>query len=118
MEKKVGEYSFIVGVVIAIILGLALPISATIQDWLTSVLVLLGLIVGFMNVAGKESKDFLAVATMLVIVAYAGGAAAELGKVEIIGPYLRGILASILTFVVPAVVIVALKQIRALAENK
>ena len=70
MEQKIGSYSFIIGVIIAVVLGLALPISATVQTWLTSILVVLGLIVGFINVGGKESKNFLMVATILVIVAY------------------------------------------------
>ena len=117
MEKKVGQYSFIIGVIIAIILGLALPIGAEAQTWLTSILVVLGLIVGFLNVAGKETTEFLTVATILVIVAYAGGASATLGGVLYIGKYLSGIFATLLAFIVPAVVIVALKNIKDLAER-
>jgi len=117
MEKKIGQYSFIVGVIISIILGLALPIGAQATVWLTSILVILGLIVGFLNVVGKETKDFLMVAAILVIVTYAGGASAELGSVLYIGPYLSGIFGAILAFIVPATVVVALKDIRALSER-
>lgn len=115
MEDKIGRYSFIIGVIIAIILGLALPVGNTVQAWLTSLLVVLGLIVGFMNVAGKEVKDFLLVATILVVVAYAGGSAYQaLGDVLYVGKYIIGILNGILTFVIPATVVVALKQVKAL----
>ena len=117
-DPRIGKYAFIIGVIIAIVLGLALPIGAQAQVWLTSILVLLGLIVGFMNVGGKESREFLIVATILVVVAGLGGSAySALGDVLYIGEYIIGILNGILTFVVPATVIVALKQIRALAER-
>ncbi len=118
MDARVGQYSFIIGVIIAVVLGLALPIGSDVQNWLTSVLVVLGLIVGFINVGGKESKEFLLVATMLVIVAGLGGSAyAALGTVKVIGAYIQGILGSVLTFVVPATVVVALKQIKSLSEE-
>lgn len=115
MEKKIGNYSFIVGVIIAVVLGVFSLGSAT--PWLTSLLVILGLIVGFLNVTGKETKEFLLVATVLIITAFAGGAATTIGAVEIIGQYLQGIFTQILAFVVPATVVVALKDIAELAHN-
>jgi|TARA_B100001971_G_C18175959_1_gene529929 hypothetical protein len=117
MEKKVGHYSFVIGVIIAIVLGLALPLGAAVTQWLTSILVVLGLIVGFLNVTGKETSEFLTVSAILVVVAFAGGAGyTGLGSVQFIGQYIMGILNGILTFVVPAVVVVALKDIIALAK--
>jgi hypothetical protein len=118
MEKKIGRYSFIIGVIIAVILGLALPIGATVSSWLTSILVVLGLVVGFLNIGGKETKEFLMVATILVIVTGLGGTAyAAIGQVQLIGRYIMGILNGILTFVVPATVVVALKQVSEYAKN-
>lgn len=118
MDKRVGEYSFIIGVIIAIILGLALPIGLALQNWLTSILVILGLVVGFLNVGGKEGKEFLLVATILVIVVGLGGTAyTALGEVHLIGKYIIGILNGILTFVVPATVVVALKQVKEIAKT-
>ena len=74
MEKQVGNYSFIVGVIIAVVLGLAAPMLGTATTWLWSLLVVLGLIVGFLNVSGKETKEFLWVTVALVVVAFAGSA--------------------------------------------
>ena len=117
MDEKIGKYSFIIGVIIAVVLGLGIGALAPAVPALTSILVVLGLIVGSLNVAGKESKEFLMVAVILVIVASLGGSAySALGSVLIVGPYIAGILNAILAFVVPATVIVALKQMRALAE--
>ena len=76
MDKRVGNYSFIIGVIIAIILGIVSLGAAT--PWLASLLVILGLIVGFLNVTGSETKEFLIVAAVLMIVAGLGGAGATL----------------------------------------
>jgi hypothetical protein len=81
-------------------------------------LVVLGLIVGFLNVTGKETKEFLLVAVVLVIAAGMGGASATLGGVQMIGQYLSGIFTQVLAFVVPATVVVALKDIWALGQTQ
>ena len=119
MEKQIGNYSFIIGVIIAVVLGLAasrLPTGAA--AWLWSLLVVLGLVVGFLNVSGKETKEFLWVTVALVVVAFAGSSQVNSwGKVELIGTYLKGIFDSILAFVVPASVVVALKEVWELAKG-
>jgi len=115
MDKKLGNYSFTIGVILAIVLGLVSLGSAT--PWLSSLLVVLGLIVGFLNVTGKETREFLMVATVLIIAAALGGASSTLGGVNVIGAYLSGIFSQILAFVVPATVVVALKDIWNLGQN-
>lgn len=118
MEKKIGYYSFVIGVVLAIVLGLALPLGEAITHWLTSLLVVLGLVVGFINITDKETTQFLTVATILVIVAFAGGTAYQgLANVDYVGRYIVGILNGLLSFVVPAIVVVALKDIIAIAKE-
>lgn len=118
VDKRVGGYSFIIGVILAIVLGLASgALGANAAAWLGSLLVVLGLIVGFLNVTGKETKEFLMVATVLVIVTFAGNAATNLGGVQVIGQYLAGIFNALLAFVVPATIVVALKNILALAQR-
>ena len=118
MEQKIGHYSFIIGVIIAVVLGLASSaLGPQATAWLASLLVVLGLIVGFLNVSGKETKEFMMVATVLIIAAFAGGASNTLGGVQIIGPYLAGIFDNVLAFVIPAVVIVGLKDVWNLGQN-
>ena len=54
MEQKLGHYSFVGGVVIAVVLGLASSyLGAQATTWLASLLVVLGLIAGFLNVGNK-----------------------------------------------------------------
>ena len=117
MEKQIGNYSFIIGVIIAVVLGLTAPKLGTATPWLWSLLVVLGLVVGFLNVSGKETKEFLWVSVALVIVAYAGSAQIDKWiNVQLIGPYLSGIFNSILAFVIPASVVVALKEVWEMAK--
>lgn len=114
MDKRVGNYSFIIGVIIAIVLGIVSLGAMTV--WLASLLVVLGLVVGLLNVTGKETKEFLIVAGVLIVTAGLGGAGATLSSVEFIGTYMQGIFTQVLAFVVPATVIVALKDIWRLGQ--
>lgn len=108
-----SSWAFIVGIVIALILGLVGSVmGADASGWLLSLLIVLGLIVGFTNVASKESKDFLLAAVALVIIAFAGS---QLSDVNYIGIYLEGIFKGILALIVPAGIVVALKDIWAIS---
>jgi hypothetical protein len=117
MDKRIGSYSFIVGVVLAVVLGLfSAYITGQVAAILVSLLVLLGLAVGFLNVAGKETKEFLIVGVILAVVAYVGGAA-NLGKIMYIGVYLVSIFNYIMAFVVPAIIVVGLKDVIRLTKE-
>ncbi|MBI3051899.1 hypothetical protein HYY74_05585 [Candidatus Woesearchaeota archaeon] len=111
---KVGSWAFILGVIIAVIAGLVDlgSNSATV----TGLLIALGMIVGFLNVTGKETTAFLLASVSLVLVSKMGGEI--MGDVPTIGPYINGVFGAILTFVVPATIIVALKAIYALAADE
>jgi len=117
VEEKLGHYSFIGGVIIAVVLGLASDaLGATASAWLASLLVVLGLIVGFLNVSGKETKEFMLVAVVLMIAAFVGNGTETLGGVQFIGSYLSGMFTQILAFVIPATIVVGLKDIWALGQ--
>ncbi len=111
---KVGSWAFILGVIIAVVAGLVDlgGNSATV----TGLLIALGMIVGFLNVTGKETTAFLLASVSLVFVSKFG--AEVMGAVPTIGPYINGVFGAILTFVVPATIIVALKAIYALAADE
>lgn len=96
--KGLGWWAFAVGLVLAVIFGYSGNIGLI---WL---LVLLGLVVGFLNVTEKEATTFLIAAIALI----SAGSAANLTVLW--GP-LGGILSSVVVFVAPAAVIVAIKAI-------
>lgn len=111
---KVGSWAFIIGVVIALIVGLTANVEES--PIITSIIVVLGLIVGFLNVTGRETTPFLLAALSLVLVSEFGGN--SLSQVTYIGRYLGGTLTALMFFVVPATIIVALKAIYALAHDE
>jgi hypothetical protein len=119
MNKKIGAYSFIAGILIALVLGIfADYIRGSAAEILVSLLVVLGFVVGFLNVADKQSQEFLIVGAILVIIAYTGvGAAASLGKIMVIGKYITAVFTNLMMFVIPALIIVGLKDIVRLAKT-
>ncbi len=111
--NNLGSLFFVIGAIIAVIGGLFYPGGTNVT--LSSVLILLGLVVGLLNVTMVESREFLLAATSLVVITALGGAV--LSQVATIGVYLEGILLALLTLIIPAAIIVALKEVIALAEN-
>ncbi len=109
-----GSLSFLFGAAIAVIVGVINPERAS--TILSSLLILLGLVVGFLNVTTKERQSFLFATVSLVIVSFFGGAV--LGDVAVIGKYLEAVLMAILTFVVPATLVVAIKAVYSLEETR
>lgn len=107
---KVGEWAFLVGVLLAIVLGL-FP-DALEATTVTSVLVVLGIIVGLVNIAARETTGFLLAAVALLVAGSAG-----YGILPGVGNYLNSILTNIGTFVAPAAVIVALRAVYSLARK-
>jgi hypothetical protein len=81
-------------------------------DTTALILVVLGLIVGFINIGVKETHDFLVAVIALLLAGTAG-----LGNLPAIGTYIGAILTNITTFVAPAAVIVALKAVWELARK-
>jgi len=109
MAKKnvVGSWAFLIGVVLAVILGLVGRPNAA----MVFILVLLGLIVGLLNIADKEVSPFLMAATVLII-------ASAFGQGAVSGvPVLGSVLQALLTLFVPATIIVAIKHVFVLARN-
>ncbi len=109
-----GGFAFLFGAAIAVVIGVINPERAS--TVLSSLLILLGLIVGFLNVTTKERHSFLFSTVSLVVVSFFGGAV--LGDVAVIGGYLEAVLRSILTFVIPATLVVAIRAVYSLEETR
>ncbi len=111
--EKLGGWAFILGVLIAVIAGLASgALDATMQGWITLALVILGLIVGFLNIGDKEVKDFLIAAIAIVLLG-----TANLTAIPVIGTYLALMVLNVAAFVAPAALVVALKAVYNLASK-
>ena len=117
--QAIGSWAFLLGAVVAVITG-AVSLDNT-NPTIVFFLVLLGLIVGLLNVTIKEANSFLLASVSLVLVAGLGISVFQdvgpIGNIPL-GSYLVSILTRILVFVVPATIVVALKSIFALAKNR
>jgi len=125
-SQKIGSWAFLIGVIIALIVGIVasvLPEMITLgtMEIITLVLVVLGLIVGFLNIKDKHVTDFLIAA---IAVSMIGGVTAitasglAVGEVTILGALIANIMGSIVALVAPAALIVGLKQILALSKEQ
>ena len=115
MAGKMGEWAFIIGILVAVVIGLfSSTLSGDLKGWLILLLVVLGLIVGFLNVTERESTPFLIAAAALLITGTAGN---TLAIIPTVGDYLSGIVQAIAVFVAPAAIVVALKSIQSLAKD-
>jgi len=102
-----GKWSFLIGVVLAVILGALGSVSGT---W-AMVLVVIGIVIGLLNVADKEVSPFLMSGAVLIIASALGG------NLMSNLPYIGSILDALLVIFVPATVIVAVKNVFSLARN-
>jgi len=112
MHHKVGHYAFVGGVVIAIIAGLL----QTTSTFFAFSILLLGVVVGFLNVSAKEVTPFLVAAVALIL---AGSADFQILNIIFapLGTVLTSLFSYIKLFVAPAAMVVALKSIIALARD-
>lgn len=111
-QNNLGNWAFIIGVIVAVIAGL---FGTDIIPYSAAVLVVLGVIVGFMNVGTKKKSDFLLAAIALMV---AGAASlSALTIVPALGSWLIGVVANVIVFVGPAALVVALQDVYNLASK-
>lgn len=104
-----GRWAFIVGLIVAVLLGFISFAYASL------VLVILGLIVGFLNVSEKEATNFLVAVIALLLVGVAG-----LKALDVVGTlytWIQTVLVSFTTFVSAAAVVVAIKELFSTASK-
>jgi len=108
----IGKWAFIIGLVIAVIaafIGNSISASTVLL-----ILFILGLIVGFLNIAEKQSEKFLISTIALLILGV--GSISALSIIGTVSGYLNMILANLIAFVSAAALVVALKSIYSSAK--
>jgi len=107
-SNLIGGWAFLIGIVLAVILGAVGGIDRTIL----TVLMLIGLIVGLLNIADEEVSPFLMAGVILIIAAEFGGRSLQAAPDAI-----NGIFQALLAIFVPATIIVAIKHVFNLARK-
>ena len=104
----IGFWAFIVGLVIAVIAGIFLPQNAAI----IIILIILGLIIGFLNITAKEIMLFLIATIALIVV---GNVFTPLTVLDL-GKFLGYMLSYVATLMAPAAIVAAVKALWAVGK--
>jgi len=110
-KEKIGNWVFILGIIIAVVAPLLVPMGVAVDA--ASViwgLVILGLLVGLLNITRKETTEFLIAAIALL----AASAVTGLGTMTTV----KDIIANIGVLIAPAAILVALKAVWETAKKK
>jgi len=128
--EQIGEYAFLTFVILALVLGIAIgymawpesgmrPTAIDMRPWVIFILLILGLVAGFITITEKEATAFLIAAIALAVIR--GDIFLTLGTVEWLAPLayiITEIIDYFVAFVAPAAIILALKAVYALARKK
>lgn len=113
--QRIGEWAFIVCVLIALVGGVFVPNNGI----MALTLVVLGIIVGLLNITEKETTPYLVAAIALVAAGTAGFEVLDpITRPLSVGTRVEHVLDYVGNFVAPAAVIVALKSVWGLAKGK
>jgi len=113
-----GRYVFLLGLAVAVVAGIVAQTQAGLGNyagWISLILVILGIIVGFLNITPNERHSFLVGAIALSMLGLVGFAPLVFGTFNL-GAYFTSIIAYIVMFVAPAAAIAAVSEIYALAK--
>jgi len=105
-NEALGKWAFLIGLIVAVIAGLIQGVYTI--PYLTLILVILGLIVGFLNIAEKNVTKFLIGIIALMAV---GGMTILAINISAINVYLNSILENFVIFAGAAGLVVAIKAI-------
>jgi len=122
--NSVGAWAFLIGVILAVIIGLLSAIILDVAQMrvyssvIYTILVVLGLIVGFsINVEGKDSQTFMITGTILVLVSKFGMESVTSSLIGIgVGDIVSSTFGALLGLFVPATIIVAIKTVFSIAK--
>ena len=121
-ENSVGAWAFLIGVILAVLVGLSttiisIPNVIRYSGQIYGLLVLLGLIIGFVNVPEKDSQTFLWAGTALVIVSKFGMDSVRGSLIGImVGDAVSAVFAALLALFVPATIVSALKTVFSISK--
>lgn len=112
-SKLIGSWAFLVGVVLALVAGVLAGMGTITlaTQFMTVVLVVLGLIIGLFNITNKEVTPFLMSGIIMILASIFG-----VGLMSS-SPVITSVLLALLMVFVPAVIIVAIKNVFNLAKN-
>jgi hypothetical protein len=111
--QKYGSYAFMLGVIVAVLAGLLPLMGMQELGWVPLLLVILGFLVGLLNIKDKETTHFLIAALALGMGSTALSPLAGIVGMDMVFDIFR----NIALFVSPAAFVVAIKAIYEIARE-
>jgi hypothetical protein len=102
---RLGRYSFLAGMLIALVAGV------TSLTWAPAALAVLGVVVGFLNITTEETTGFLLASVALML------SATALDEIPAVGEALAPFVANLVAFVGAAVFVVAVRTLLDIAPD-
>ena len=111
--KLIGSWAFLIGVVLALVVGIVAGSGKVelMTPAITWVLVALGIIIGLLNISGKENSGFLMSGIIMILASIFGA------NLMSAAPQVSSILIALMMLFVPAVIVVATKNVFNIAKN-
>lgn len=107
---NVGKWAFIIGIILAIVAGFfAVP-------YLTFILLVLGLVVGFLNIGHKNAHDYLVAAIALLLIGIASVQSLSVLNIAL-ADWVQTVLANFIAFVAASALVVAIKAVVKLGQE-
>jgi hypothetical protein len=103
-ENLLGAWAFLIGVVLAVIVGFVQVINLQQGIW-AGIFAAIGIIIGLLNITTTETKEFLLAGAVLVIVSNFSK------EVYTALPYVGNVINALVILFAPATIVVALKVV-------
>lgn len=108
--EKMGRWAFILGIIIAVLLGFMS------FSYSTLVLVILGLIVGFLNITSKETHNYLIAVIALLVIGLSGLQVFSVLNSGL-SNWVQTVLTSFIIFVAASGLVVAVKAVLEISRD-
>ena len=107
-HNLLGGWAFLIGVLLALVLSF---VSSMDSRW-NAVLLVIGLIIGFLNVKGSEVQPFMMSGAVLIIASWFG-----VDVIQTTIPFIGDMLNKLLIVFVPAVIVVSIRNVFMISRN-
>lgn len=118
-ENFVSAWAFLIGIVLALVGGMLSALFGSLNPFLLGLLLVLGLVIGFIGVSPNDINKFMTSSVSLVIVSFAGSAGVR--NIEFlnweIGNIVSSTLGALLVLLVPATIVVAVRSLFSISQN-
>ncbi len=116
--ELVGKLAFLVGVIFAIVGGIWGGKAEPTNDWVVTILIIAGILIGFLNITAKEAPVVLVAVMALLILAVWGNTQAFMPIYHVsqgLGENVVGVVDAFAILMAPAAIIIAVKAVIAAA---